>query len=41
MVILKMSKLNVNKYKIFQDDGATLACFYSSMAINRELCNDL
>lgn len=21
-------------------DGATLACFYSSMALNRELCSD-
>lgn len=24
-----------------KDDGSTLACFYSSMGMNRELCNDL
>lgn len=32
-------KIYIYKYTI--DDGATLACFYSSMGLNRELCSDL
>ncbi len=51
MDILKILNLNVKKISFdfrikkylhffFLDDGATLACFYSSMALNRELCSD-